>query len=59
MAKAKMNNPKKPLPAREKLLLQSQIGGAIPTPTEVEHIRRPSQVASKLVMEGGDGPEMQ
>ncbi|KAH3836411.1 cAMP-regulated phosphoprotein 19-like [Dreissena polymorpha] len=55
MAKAKMNNPKRPLAAKEKLLLQESIGGAIPTPTEVEHMRRPSQVASKLVIEGGDG----
>ena len=52
MAKAKMNNPKRPLAPKEKLLLQESIGGAIPTPTEVENIRRPSQAHSKLVMEG-------
>lgn len=56
MAKAKMNNPKRPLAPKEKLLLQESIGGAIPTPTEVENIRRPSQVSSKLVMEGVDCP---
>ena len=47
-----MNNPKRPLAPKEKLLLQESIGGAIPTPTEVENIRRPSQAHSKLVMEG-------
>ncbi|KAL4227462.1 cAMP-regulated phosphoprotein 19 [Mactra antiquata] len=52
MAKAKMNNPKHPLAPKEKLLLQESIGGAIPTPSEVEHMRRPSQIASKLVSEG-------
>ena len=51
MAKAKMNNPKRPLAPKEKLLLQESIGGAIPTPTEVDNIRRPSQVASKLWIE--------
>lgn len=56
MAKAKMNNPKRPLAPKEKLLLQESIGGAIPTPTEVENLRRPSQIASKLLIEG-DGAD--
>ncbi|XP_060572296.1 cAMP-regulated phosphoprotein 19-like [Ruditapes philippinarum] len=55
MAKAKMNNPKHPLQPKEKLLLQESIGGAIPTPLEVEHMRRPSQQASNLVMEDEGG----
>lgn len=55
MAKAKMNNPKHPLQPKEKLLLQESIGGAIPTPSEVEHMRRPSQQASNLVVEGEGG----
>ena len=62
MAKAKMNNPKRPLAPKDKLLLQESIGGAIPTPTEVDNIRRPSQVASKLLLPGqdqGDAPEDQ
>ncbi|WAQ98924.1 AR19A-like protein [Mya arenaria] len=55
MAKAKMNNPKKPLPAREKLMLQESLGAAIPTPGEVEHMRRPSQIASKLLIHDVEG----
>lgn len=56
MAKAKMNNPKHPLQPKEKLLLQESIGGAIPTPSEVEHMRRPSQQASNLVEGDGSHP---
>ena len=48
MAKAKMNNPKKPLPAQEKLILQETLGDAIPTP-ETLATRKPSLIQSKLV----------
>lgn len=34
---------------------QESIGGAIPTPSEVEHMRRPSQQASNLLLEGEAG----
>ena len=56
MAKAKMNNPKHPLAAKEKLLLQESIGGVIPTPEAVEQTRKPSITTSKLLMheEGGE-----
>ncbi|KAK3096656.1 hypothetical protein FSP39_002145 [Pinctada imbricata] len=48
MAKAKMNNPKKPLPAQEKLILQETLGDAIPTPESLP-TRKPSLIQSKLV----------
>ena len=56
MAKAKMNNPKRPLAAKDKLLLQESIGGVIPTPETVENTRKPSITTSKLLLqeEGGE-----
>lgn len=47
MAKAAINNPKKPLPPSEKLLLQESIGEGIPTPEDLPP-RKPSIVQSKL-----------
>lgn len=47
MAKAAMNNPKKPLPLQEKLLLQESIGEGIPTPEDLPP-RKPSIIQSKL-----------
>ncbi|XP_025076802.1 cAMP-regulated phosphoprotein 19-like isoform X1 [Pomacea canaliculata] len=47
MAKAAMNNPKKPLPPQEKILLQESIGEGIPTPEDLPP-RKPSIVQSKL-----------
>ena len=47
MAKAKMNNPKKPLAANEKMYLQESIGETIPTADNL-HLRKPSIVTSKL-----------
>ncbi|XP_076443345.1 cAMP-regulated phosphoprotein 19-A-like [Babylonia areolata] len=47
MAKAAINNPKKPLPPEEKMLLQESIGEGIPTP-ETLPARKPSIVQSKL-----------
>lgn len=47
MAKAAINNPKKPLPPEEKMLLQESIGEGIPTPENLP-ARKPSIVQSKL-----------
>ena len=47
MAKAAINNPKKPLPPQEKMLLQESIGEGIPTPENLPP-RKPSIVQSKL-----------
>ncbi|KAK3593759.1 hypothetical protein CHS0354_014292 [Potamilus streckersoni] len=47
MAKAKLNNPKKPLAPSEKMMLQESIGDAIPTP-EVLPPRKASIITSKL-----------
>ncbi|XP_067666677.1 cAMP-regulated phosphoprotein 19-A-like [Haliotis asinina] len=47
MAKAKMNNPKRPLAPNEKLFLQESIGETIPTP-ETLPPRKLSQATSKL-----------
>ena len=47
MAKAAINNPKKPLPPSEKMLLQESIGEGIPTPEDLP-ARKPSIVQSKL-----------
>lgn len=61
MAKAAINNPKKPLPPQEKMLLQESIGEGIPTPEDLPP-RKPSIVQSKLASgalswldEGGGG----
>ena len=47
MAKAAINNPKKPLPPQEKMLLQESIGEGIPTPEDIP-ARKPSIIQSKL-----------
>ncbi|KAK7116394.1 cAMP-regulated phosphoprotein 19-like [Littorina saxatilis] len=47
MAKAAINNPKKPLPPQEKMLLQESIGEGIPTPEDLPP-RKPSIIQSKL-----------
>ncbi|KAL8597788.1 hypothetical protein ACOMHN_004903 [Nucella lapillus] len=47
MARAAINNPKRPLPAQEKMLLQESIGEGIPTPKDLPP-RKPSIIQSKL-----------
>lgn len=47
MAQAKLNNPKIPLPASQKLLIKESIGDAIPTPDTLPS-RKPSLIQSKL-----------
>ncbi|KAK6179350.1 cAMP-regulated phosphoprotein 19 [Patella vulgata] len=54
MAKAKLNNPKKPLNQSEKLLIQESIGEAIPTPENLPARKPslPSKLVDRLLIEG-------